>query len=440
MHALVLVAAYLVITLAPLVLSGLQGRAMRPFWDEVSSGLAMTAFAILLVEFVLSGRFKVISARIGMDVTMRIHQLLARTALVFVLVHPFLYRTPLLNSDLPWDISGQLTLGLTIGSLASGLIAWIVLPALVLTSIFRDQLPYRYETWRLMHGVGAVVVALAAMHHTLHAGRYSSDPLLAGFWALLLAAALGSLVYSYVIMPLKEAARPYVVTSVRKLARRTWELTIKPGGDGELKYEAGQFVWLNLGHSPFSLHENPFSISSAPGREAGIQFVIKEAGDFTSRIGEVQPGTTAFLDGPHGNLTLKGRTGRGIALIAGGVGVVPLLSIARQLEEDGDARPLVLLYGNRLADQIVYEDELNSLACKSDRDVKFVLSEPEPGWTGLRGMIDRTTIDQVFRFEGASQWLYLVCGPPAMLDVVEKALVARGVPPSQIVSERFYYD
>ena len=221
MHALILIAVYLAVTLTPLVLSALQGRAMRPFWDEVSSGLAMTAFAVLLVEFVLSGRFKVISARIGMDVTMRIHQLLARTALVFILVHPFLYQTPYLTFPLPWDVSRQFTLGLHIGSLASGLIAWIALPALVLVSIFRDQLPYRYETWRLMHGVGAALIAVMVMHHILNAGRYSSDPVLTGFWILLLAAALGSLVYSYVIMPLTEASHPYHVTSVRKIARRT---------------------------------------------------------------------------------------------------------------------------------------------------------------------------------------------------------------------------
>jgi predicted ferric reductase len=281
MHALILIAVYLAVTLTPLVLSALQGRAMRPFWDEISSGLAMTAFAIVLVEFVLSGRFKVISARIGMDVSMRIHQLLARTALVFVLAHPFLYQTPFLTFPLPWDVSRQLTLGLHIGSLASGLIAWIALPALVLVSIFRDQLPYRYETWRLMHGAGAVLIAVTGMHHTLNAGRYSSDPVLAGFWILLLTLALGSLVYSYVIVPVKEASQPYQVTCVRKIARRTWELTIKPQrGDG-VRFEAGQFVWLNLGHSPFSLHENPFSISSAPGGLVGkicqlIEIVINQ--------------------------------------------------------------------------------------------------------------------------------------------------------------------
>jgi predicted ferric reductase len=440
MHPLALLAVYLAVTIAPLALGYAQARPPRSVWDELSSGLALVAFAILLVEFVLSGRFKVISGRMGMDVTMRFHQLLARTALLFVFVHPFLYRTPYFNDPLPWDATGQLTLGLDAGSLATGLIAWIALPGFVLMSIFRDQLPYRYEAWRLMHGVGAVVIAAAAAHHALAAGRYSSDPVLAGFWIVLLAAAGASFLYIYLIAPLREARRAYEVTSVRKIALGTWELAIRPKRDEALAFEAGQFVWLNLGHSPFSVSENPFSISSAPAQRPDVMFVIKEVGDLTRRIGKVAPGTVAYLDGPHGNLTLARRRGKGVALIAGGVGIAPFISIGRQLSADGDPRPMVLLYGNRIAEQIVYADELDRLGQRTDTRVLHALSEPEPGWTGLTGQIDRAMIETVFAFDDAPEWLYLVCGPPAMLDVVEDALAALGVPSAQIVAERFYYD
>lgn len=199
MHPLILLPLYLAVTLAPLALSWLQGLPPRPFRDEIASGLAMTAFAILLVEFVLSGRFRSISAWMGMDVTMRFHQLVARTALVFVILHPFLYGMPLLNPPLPWDTTGHLTLGLDAGSVATGILAWVALPGFVLMSIYRDQLPYRYEIWRAMHALGAVAIAVMITHHTLAAGRYSADPLLAGFWLVLLAAALASLAWTYVI-------------------------------------------------------------------------------------------------------------------------------------------------------------------------------------------------------------------------------------------------
>lgn len=440
MHPLVLLLVYLAVAVVPLVLGALQERPPRPVWDEIASGLAMTAFVVLLVEFVLSGRFRAISGRIGMDVTMRFHQLVARTALVFVLVHPFLYRTPFFSTPRPWDTTGQLTLGLELGPLASGVIAWVALPGFVLMSIFRDQLPYRYETWRAMHAVGAVAIAVLVTHHTLYAGRYSADPLLAGFWILLLVVALASLVWTYVIAPLGEAGRPYEVTSVKKIALKTWELTVRPRRNDALVFDAGQFAWLNLGHSPFSLHENPFSISSAPAERPDIRFVIKEVGDLTRRIGDVAPGTVAYLDGAHGNLTLKGRTGKGIALIAGGVGIAPLLSIARQLRAEKDPRPLILLYGNRVAEQIVYKGELNQLGRRAKTQVIHVIAEPKHGWKGLTGQVGKAPIDEVFSFDGASEWLYLVCGPPPMLEAVEDALTDLGIPGRQIVSEQFYYD
>ncbi|MEQ9248452.1 MAG: hypothetical protein RLO21_20930, partial [Nitratireductor sp.] len=76
------------------------------------------------------------------------------------------------------------------------------------------------------------------------------------------------------IAPLRETARPYHVTSVRKIALKTWELTLRPKKGKPLRFDAGQFAWLNLGHSAFSLEENPFSISSAPSARPDIQFII----------------------------------------------------------------------------------------------------------------------------------------------------------------------
>ncbi len=309
----------------------------------------------------LQGHF----GRMGMDVTMRVHQLAARAALLFVLVHPFLYATPLLNHPRPWDGSGQLTLGLDVTTALTGITSWVLVLIIVLTSIWRDQLPYRYETWRLLHGIGAVVTAVAVTHHTLAAGRYSADPLLAGFWVVLLAVALGSLVKTYLLTPLRQLSRPYEVISVRKLALKTWELTTRPQAGDAMRFVPGQFVWLNVGNSPFSLAENPFSISSAPADRNQLQFVIKEVGDMTRSLPAMKPGTKAYLDGPYGSLTLEHRQATGIALIAGGVGIAPMLSIARQLKTDGDSRPVVIVYGNRVATQIVYEDELVELSEKS---------------------------------------------------------------------------
>lgn len=440
MHPALLLTGYLVLALAPLALAFAQGRPVRSFWDELASGLGLVAFSVLLLEFLLSGRFRWVSDGVGIDVTMRFHQRLARGAAVFVVIHPLAYRTPILGHPLPWDTTAQASLGLSGATLVTGLLAWVFFLILVLAGIFRDQLPYKYETWRWSHGLGAVLIAGLTAHHALYAGRYSGDALLGAFWLFLLAAAVATLLYVYLVAPLRRLRSLYAVRSVRRIAERTWELVIEPKGERRLDFKAGQFAWLNVGKSAFSLHENPFSISSAPADSSRIEFVIKELGDFTRSLEAIRPGTRAHLDGPHGNLTLEGIAGKGIALIAGGVGIAPILSMLRQLRHQGERRPMVLLYGNRKREQIVYPEELGKLAADLPLRVEQVLSEPPSDWSGRVGQIDKSLIEKVFAFEDASEWLYVICGPPAMIEAVEDALLARGVPASQLLSERFKYE
>ena len=439
MRPVVLIPVYLAVVLMPFALAWLQNNPPRRFWDELASGAGLLAFAIILVEFVLSGRFRSISGRIGMDKTMRFHQLLARTALVFALLHPFLYTSPF-NDPLPWDTTQQLTLTNDISALSTGLLAWIILPAFVLLSIGRDQLPYKYETWRLMHGLGAILIAGFLLHHTLSAGRYSQNTVLAGFWLVLVFGAMASLLYVYVLKPISQLGRAWTIASITPLALKTWAVSVTPKDHAGLTYEAGQFAWLNIGNSPFSLHENPFSISSAPASGTNVEFIIKELGDTTRLIGKIKPGTKAYIDGPHGNLIVSRRTEPGIALIAGGVGIAPLLSILRQLRIEGDKRPTVLVYGNRIEEQIVYREELNLLSKEHGTKLIHVLSEPNADWNGQSGLVDAALIGDVFKSADMKKWLFILCGPPVMMDIVEDALIEIGVPAHQVLSERFIYD
>jgi predicted ferric reductase len=417
-----------------LILSWISGGAPRPFRHELASGLGMLAFSMILVEFVLSGRFKSISHGIGMDLTMRFHQVMARTALAFALVHPFLYRGAPSGGVRPWDTTRQLTITTDFSDLATGIAAFLLLPGLVLLAIGRTQLDFKYETWRLMHGIGALLIAGLLLHHAIYAGRYSAQLALTWLWLGMTGVAVGSLLYVYLIGPLRQGRRGWYVAAIARLAPKQWGLTVAPDGHAGLEYKAGQFVWLNVGHSPYTLHENPFSISSAPAAGPEVSFIIKELGDFTSALDQVKPGTRVYLDGPYGHLTVNGRTEPGIALVAGGVGIAPLLGILRQMRLTDDPRKVRLVYGNRREDQIVYREELTG------EDVTYVLSEPPDDWREETGMIDAALLDRVFAPEQFRQWLFVLCGPTAMMDVVEEHLIACGTPARHIVSERFQYD
>jgi len=434
MKALGLLLIYLLAVLLPLILSWASGAEPRPFRHELASGLGMLAFSMILGEFVLSGRFKRISNGIGMDVTMRFHQLMARTALVFAMLHPFLYRGTPSGGARPWDATRQLTVTTDFANLATGIAAFILLPSLVLLAIARTQLDYKYETWRLLHGVGALLIAGLLLHHAIYAGRYGAEPVMVWLWLGMTAIAAGSLLYVYLVAPLLQRTQGWRVTEIKRLTPKQWGLTISPDGHSGIEYKAGQFGWLNLRHSPFTLHENPFSISSAPSAGPDISFVIKELGDFTRSLDQIKIGDRAYLDGPFGHLTVDGRNEPGIALIAGGVGVAPLLSILRDLRNTNDPREVKLIYGNKREEQIVYRDEL------TDQDVTYVLSEPPARWKGESGLIDARILDSMFSDTQYKDWLFVLCGPPIMMDIIEEHLISRGTPSSQILSERFNYD
>ncbi len=438
-HPVLLIAIYLGVAVTPLALAYAQGLPPRPFQDELASGLALVGFAMLLIEFLLSGRFQTVSGRIGIDLTMRFHQLVARSLTFFILVHPFLYSTPL-KSPMPWDTSRLLTLGLEGPSITSGIIAWILLPVLVITSICRDQLPYRYETWRLGHGIGAILIAVFGLHHALEAGRYSAHPDLEVFWLIMVGLAVFTMAYVYVFTPWRQLRAPYRVASVERVGLKTWEVMVEATKGEAMEFEAGQFAWITLGRSPFVIMEHPFSMSSCPADRPRIAFTIKEVGDFTKKIGGIPAGTQAYLDGPHGNLTLTEREGVGLVFIAGGVGLAPAMSILRQLRVEHDPRPMVLIYGNRCAEQILYRSELEAMACELRLDVHHVLSEPPPGWEGLTGKLDDAVLSDLLKFNERDNWLYFVCGPAPMIESVEDSLERLGISMRQIVSEKFSYD
>jgi len=342
LHPIPLLALYFGIAVTPLALAAVLDLPPRPLRDELSSGLAMVALAMLLMEFVLSGRFRAISGRIGIDLTMRFHQLISRSLLIFLLIHPVLYQTRLM---VPRDAPGVLGLGLSGTSLLSGGLGLLLLLAMVIVAIFRDRSSDTYEGWRIVHGVLAIAIAVLGVHHTLEAGRYAAYPVLAAFWLVLVAVALSSYGYVHVITPLRQLRNPYRVVSVNPVALKTWEIVVEPVGGLAMEFAAGQFVWLTVDRSPFAITEHPFSISSCPSDQPRVAFTIKEAGDFTNKIGRVSVGARAYLDGPHGNFTLVGREGAGIVFVAGGVGLAPIMGILRQLRAQGDQRPMVLLYG-----------------------------------------------------------------------------------------------
>lgn len=436
---------YLGILLLPLALSFLtpEARALapRPILNDLASGLAMVGFAAVLMEFFLLGRVRPMSTALGSDFLMQAHQLFARTAGLFILLHPFFYSV-LGAAPKAYDPSFAQSTSLTGASFFSGVLGMLLLLAMIFSALNRNAADANYDRWRKWHAIMAVGVAATGLHHVLDGGRYAQLTGVQIYWWALFTLALASLGTIYFIRPLLQARAPFRVREISNIALKTWKLVLEPFNNHRFEFMPGQFAWLKLGSA--SKHaDNPFSISSAPSANGEVNFLIKEMGDFTSSLPTTPIGTPAFLDGPHGHFQIPVHA-KSIVMIAGGIGIAPFVSLLQKIALSADPRPVRLITGNRLAAQaIAISSVVNTTALKDFKEIQ-VLGEPAPDWHGLKGQLDFETLQRVLSDEAIvplrSNAVFLVCGPAPMIDATETALVRLGIPLGRIISEKFQYD
>jgi ferredoxin-NADP reductase len=113
-----------------------------------------------------------------------------------------------------------------------------------------------------------------------------------------------------------------------------------------------------------------------------------------------------------------------------------MISILRTAVDDRDPRQFVLIYGNRDRDGITFREELQLLTRQLQLRVFHVLTRPDPSWTGLKGRITSTVLQQTLPVD-LRRWDFFLCGSPPAIDSSLLALQALGVPPERVHAERF---
>jgi predicted ferric reductase len=276
------------------------------------------------------------------------------------------------------------------------------------------------------------------MAHMVGWAFYLSDPWKRALWIGLTIFWIGLLLYVRIFKPLFMLRRPYRVREVRKERGDTSTLVMQPDGHPGFRISPGQFGWLTLWASPFKITGHPFSFSgSAEVADGRVEMSIRNLGDFTSAIHKVPVGQRVYLDGPYGAFTI-GNPADMHVLIAGGVGVTPMMSMIRTLADRGDKRPVILLYGSKDWESITFREELEALKARLNLDVIHVLANPPTGWTGEQGFISA----EVFKRHLPPPYAdheYFICGPGVMMDAIEKTLGELGVPLTKYHSERYSF-
>jgi 3-phenylpropionate/trans-cinnamate dioxygenase ferredoxin reductase subunit len=318
----------------------------------------------------------------------------------------------------------------------AAVIAVVALFVIVISSVWRKQLEQAYEPWRIVHRLLSLIIVAFVLWHMVGVNYHMSVPAQRGVWIGMVALWVLTVAYVRIVKPIQMMQRPYHVTDVIEERGQSWTLVLEPDGHDGMDFMPGQFAWITIGEKPFHISEHPFSIASSAERPRNIEFTIRELGDFTSQIKYTEPGTEVYIDGPHSTFSIDRFEAPAYVFIAGGVGIVPIMSMLRTMADRGDDRPVLLMYGSLNWESIIYREELAELEGRMNLTVVHVLEKPAEEWEGESGYINADVLDR--HMPGNRDAMqYFICGPIPMIEAVEKALGQLDVSMTRMHSELY---
>lgn len=404
--------------------------AHRGAWRVVSLVAALGAASLLVLTFLLPSRFRPLTGYLGVERLLRSHRTLALAAVGLVVLHVL---TVVLR---PGPGLGLLDLRTAPPRVWAASVATLALLALVALGVSRRRRRPRYEGWRLGHVVLAHVALLATTLHGLWLGDLTRFAVARAWFVGLATLTVGALALRWVWRPLRSLRHRYVVDEVRRASPTAVTLVLHATGHSGLEFRPGQFAWLKIGTSPFVFEEHPFTIASAATEPWRKEFTIRGVGDFSELVAGLKPGRHVFLDGPHGAFSLDGLAFDRFVLIAGGVGITPMLSMLRTLAARHDPRLVLLFVAGRTAADLLHRADGEHLEAFLDLQVVEILEEPDDGREV--GRFTRETLERSLpRTRRRERVDVFVCGPGPMVAAATRIASDRGIPGARIHAELF---
>jgi predicted ferric reductase len=302
----------------------------------------------------------------------------------------------------------------------------IVAAATLSTPFLRRRLTY--EAWHVSHLAMYVAVGFASLHQ-LNGAELTGQRWLVWYWVALHAAAMGCLAVFRAGRPILGFARHrFRIDKIVRESPDVFSVYLTGRRLNRFNFRSGQYA--NVAFISKGLWApHPFSFSAAPNGRF-VRVSVKAVGDFTSRIHELTPGTTALIEGPLGRFTASTSGRDKYLMVAGGIGITPIRALIESLV--AAHRDVVLLYAVKTAKDLVFASELRRLTTHCH----FVLSQSDDVTDGHEhGRIDDAMLRRLV--PDALDREVFVCGPPLMMQAVIAALRAVQIRMAQIHYERF---
>ncbi|MFT8317685.1 MAG: hypothetical protein ABF651_05350 [Sporolactobacillus sp.] len=408
--------------------------------------LGSVAYTWLMAELVISARPKFIEKYFGLNHFYRFHAIAAIVAITLSFVHKQL-------EDTIW--TGFLHPARQIGN--DALILFIVLAGLSLffmTSMIIRRLPFltafrhylerkrivdfNISVW--IHNANVIAIVLVFLHVFIISAFYQQNPWICGIYTLYFIIAISYYIYHKFVKIRLAKISPYKLAEIKEESFNVHTLVFTPANGRLPRYKAGQFVFLRLLAKGISDEEHPFSLTSDPNDRSALSVTIKSIGDYTQRITEIPANAQAILEGPFGILgNSVHRTKSDLVLIAGGIGITPMLSILKDLRQTDSQRHVLLFWNISTKKDLIFKNLFATISRQMPYFTLVPILSREAAYAGETGHLNREKLIRHLRAHryNVRRTHYIICGPAKMMNSVVESLHLLNVDRKRIHFENF---
>ena len=221
---------------------------------------------------------------------------------------------------------------------------------------------------------------------------------------------------------------PFNIKRITKETHDTFSCELKPSTSSHVwKFYPGQFNMLYV----YGVGEVPISISGDPSNPGFLVHTTREVGAVTRAMRRLKAGQAIGVRGPYGHgWPVEEAEGRDLVLITGGIGLAPLRPVIYHALANRDRYgKIVLLYGARTPEDVLYWRELEKWRSRFDLEIHITVDRATGAWHGNVGVVTQLIPRSPF---DPSNCLAMVCGPEIMMRFTVLELEKRGVETTNI--------
>ena len=211
--------------------------------------------------------------------------------------------------------------------------------------------------------------------------------------------------------------------------------------EGEISFLPGQWLDLYIDDPLLGpeVEVAGLSITSSPLQKRSIELAVKKIPEGRASVylhEKAQVGDELVIDGGYGDFYYREGMADYLVLIAGGIGITPLMSMIRFVDQAGLDVDVALLYSSSTPSELLFLQELKAISSRNEK-IACAFTVTQPGgesWDGQVGRIDRQMLEE----KGVSKKaLYYACGPRGFAEDMATILLQMGVDASSIKREEW---